>query len=455
MILKFLAQKSGDPFVALNYVDGGMSQGDEQRDEIKLIAGSPGDFLHVASSLSFAEKFKSGVLSWAPGDAPDDEQLEKVLNDFLTVAFAGMDPNHFCYCVYLHRKQDKVDVHILVANVHLESGLQFNIAPPKWMGSYDPVRDMHNARWGWASPKDPKLARPIRPAFDGHRSAAETRTLTPKDSKEAVNFIQESILALAMQGMIKDRVSLLLALAEHGEVNRGRSKDFVSVIPHGLKKPVRLRGVIFQEDFKPSMLASLAPTPRPARTPADHEADKDPVEEAAAKARFDAAVARRAVENHKRYLAPRQRASKRIGPTEDAVDLPPIDLAVQPVAETSSTTDPVHQEGTEVTGPDTTTFEDTRMELWTSFLKQPSQTYRDEHEQDIARAVSGFSEKFGERIRQEFDKLARAIEGLGRSVQALAGRLVRRRQAERARSALERVEEVAGSIKREDRPGNY
>lgn len=456
MMLKFLAQKSGDPFVALNYVDGGKSQGNDQRDEIKLIAGSPDDFLHVARSLSFAETFKSCVLSWAPGDAPDDEQLEQVLDDFLTVAFAGMDRNHFCYCIYLHRKQDKVDVHILVANVHLDSGKHFNIAPPKWMRSYDPVRDMHNARWGWASPKDPTLARPIRPAFDGYGSVTSPRTLTPKDSKGAANFIQESMLSLAMQGVIKDRASLLLALADHGKVNRGRSKDYVSVIPHGAKKPVRLRGMIFQENFKPSMLVALAPTPRSARTPADHEAGKNPVEDAAAKARFDAAVTRRAIDNLRRYLAPRRRASKNeaLVSKGEAINLPPIDLAVQPIPETPRTADPIHQEGAEVAGPTTTINVDADLKLWTSFIKQPSQTYKDKHEQDVTGAVSGFTEKFGERLRQEFDRLARAIEWLGRSVQALAGRFVRQRQAERARYALERAEEVASRAKREGRPRN-
>lgn len=455
MILKFLAQKTGSPFVALNYVDGSMHQGGDDRDEIRLIAGSPEDFLHAASGLTFQEKFKSCVLSWSPGDAPSDDQLEEVLADFFGVGYAGMDPNHFCHCVYLHRKHERVDVHILIANVHLETGKHFNAAPPEWMASYDPVRDVHNARWGWASPKDPELARPIRPIFDGYGSVTATGTLTPATSKNAENDIQEAMLSLAMRGVVNDRASLLLALADHGEVNRGRSKEFVSIRPTGFEKPVRLRGVIFREDFEPSMLAALAPTPRPARTAADHEADKDPAEEAAARARLDAAVARRAIDNHRRYLAPRQRASKKKAPVAatDAVDLPPIDLAVQRVAQTPMTTNPVHREVAAVTGPGTSMPIDTAMDLWSSLLKQPSPTYKDEHEPDADRAVPGVAAKFGERLRREFDRLARTIEGLGRAVQALAGRLGRRRQAERARRAVERSEEVEVRAERDERPG--
>lgn len=456
MMLKFVAQTSGNPFVALNYVDGGMSHGNEQRDEIRLIDGSPDDFLHVASGLTFRETFKSCVLSWSPGDAPSDEQLDQVLNDFKKVAFAGMDLNDFCYCIYLHRKQDRVDVHILAANVHLGSGKHFNMAPPKWMRSFDPLRDMHNARWGWASPKDPKLARPIRPAFEGYGSQGATRAVTPKASKDIVNDIQEAMLALAVQGLIKDRAGLLLALAAHGEVNRGRSKDFVSVIPTGMVKPVRLRGVIFQENFKPSMLRSLVPTPRPMRTPADHDADKDPAEEAAAQARFDAAVARRARDNYDRYLAPRKRASKKKSKvvTADVSDLPPIDLAIKARPESSMTEDPIPQDGSEVTEPRTVMQADAAVELWASFLKEPSRDYKDKREQVIARAISGFFENLGGRTRQEFDKLARAITGLTKAVQDLGGRIVRRQQAERARRTLEGAKEIAVGVKRERRPGD-
>lgn len=455
-MLKFIAQTTGDPFVALNYVDGGMSQGNEQRDEIRLIDGSPDDFLHVASGLTFSETFKSCVLSWSPGDAPSDQQLDHVLDDFKKVAFAGMDPNDFCYCIYLHRKQDRVDVHILVANVHLGSGKHFNIAPPKWMHSFDPLRDKHNARWGWASPKDPKLARLIRPVFEGYGSQTAPSAVTPKTSKDAANRIQEAMLALAVEGAIKDRASLLLALAAHGVVNRGRSKDFVSVIPHGMAKPVRLRGVIFQEDFSSSMLKSLGPTPRPARTAADHEADKDPVEEAAAQARFDAAVARRARDNYNRYLAPRQRASKKKPKvtTAEATDLTGIDLAIRPTTESSVTADQMPQEGSEVTEPGPAMQADAAVELWESFLKEPSQDYKDQREQVTARAISGFFENLRERTSREFERLARAIQGLTRSVQDLAGRIVRRRQAERARTALECAEGVAARARREAPNGN-
>lgn len=74
------------------------------------------------------------------------------------------------------------------------------------------------------------------------------------------------------------------------------------------------------------MLQALAPTPRPARTAADHAADRNPVDEAAAKRLFDAAVQRRTLENQKRYTAPRRRRNSKRRFDLDAVPVPPLTL---------------------------------------------------------------------------------------------------------------------------------
>ncbi len=50
------------------------------------------------------------------------------------------------------------------------------------------------------------------------------------------------------------------------------------------------------------------------------------------------------------------------------------------------TTDPVHEEDAEMTGPDTTMNVDAAIELWASVLKKTSQTYKEDHEQDVAAA---------------------------------------------------------------------
>lgn len=445
MIIKFLKQKTGDPAVALAYCSGESDPNNDERDEIRLLEGSPEDFVRVTSTLSFAHTFQSCVMSWSRGDAPTDQQLEEVLGDLKQLAFAGMDPSRFCYCVYLHRKADKVDIHILLSNVDLITGLHFNVAPPKWEHSYYPFRDMHNARWGWASPKDPMLARPIIPCYPKHGPIAVPPPKFGSES-DAANRIQEEMLVLARQGAIKGRAGLLAALAKTYEVNRAKGKDYVSVRLPQFSKPIRLRGLIFNKDFEPSMLPALAPMPRQVRTSADHEADKDPVAEAAAQVLFEAAVQRRALRNYDRYLAPRKRAARNTSTSQvEAVDLPPIDLALLPAAEMLADQETVLQEATRVTDPDEVRSLPPDLAAWTAFLKQPSPSRKAKREQDLESAISAVVEGFGkrirrnlgERIRREIGQLAARLAKLGDSVRVLAAHLARRSRAERARGALD------------------
>lgn len=451
MIIKFLKQKTGDPAVALAYCSGESDPNNEERDEIRLLEGSPEDFVRVTSTLSFAHTFQSCVMSWSRGDAPTDEQLEEVLSDLKSLAFAGMDPSRFCYCVYLHRKADKVDIHILLSNVDLVTGLHFNVAPPKWEHSYYPFRDMHNARWGWASPKDPMLARPIIPCYPKHGPIVVPPPRFGSES-DAANKIQEEMLVLVRQGAIKGRAGLVAALAMRYEVNRANGKDYVSVRLPEFSKPIRLRGLIFNREFEPSMLLALAPMPRPVRTSADQEADKDPVGEAAARVLFEAAVRRRALRNYHRYLAPRKRASKRMFVSQaETVDLPPIDLVLTLTAEIPKNQEAVPQEATKVTEPDEAMDRNHEMKAWTAFLKQPSPSRKDKREQDLESAISAVVEGFGarvrrdlgERIRQKVRALADRLTRLGDSVRDLAASLARRRRAERAREALDGADKRA------------
>ncbi|WP_219214147.1 relaxase/mobilization nuclease domain-containing protein [Variovorax boronicumulans] len=462
MIIKFLKQKTGDPAVALGYCTGEINPTNEERDEIRLIEGSPEDFVRVTSTLSFAHTFQSCVMSWSRGDAPTDEQLEEVLSDLKKLAFAGMDPSRFCYCVYLHRKADKVDIHVLFSNVDLITNLHFNVAPPKWEHSYYPFRDMQNARWGWASPKDPSLARPIIPRYPRHGPIAVP---SPKSGSEfdAANRIQNEMLVLAQQGAIKDRAGLIAALAKTYEVNRANGKDYVSVRLPEFGKPIRLRGLIFNKNFEPSMLLALAPMPRLVRTSADQEADKDPVGEAAARVLFEAAVRRRALRNYDRYLAPRKRASKKMLISQaERVDLPLIDLALTLAAKIPNDQEAVPQEATKVTEPDEAMNRNRELGAWTAFLKQPSPARKAKREQELESAISTVVEGFGarirrnlgERIRREIGQLAERLEKLGESVRVLAARLARRSRAERARGALEGFAKKATQRTRGNRRDN-
>ena len=339
MMCKFLAQPNADHKAALNYCMGTIDSKGVAHDEVTLLHGSPEDFDRVVSTLTFAERYKSFVASWSPGDVPDEQQLESFIVDFQRLCFGDLDPNRFCWVGFLHRKDNKVDFHALLANVELTTGNSFNAAPPKWQFGFDAMRDMHNSRAGWASPADPQLARIVQlgtqPRWKAARAQKGLSVVTDTKSRLAMEAVD-----LVESGQILSREALIEHLASQGFIKRVR-KDSITVVPLGMEEGIRLKGAIFAEGF--DFNSHVRPGPRPARTAKDHAADRDPVAEEEARKRFEAAVQKRKTHNEQRYAPKKARTKKTSAappnPGPAAALAPPAHLDLTAQTDSASTSE--------------------------------------------------------------------------------------------------------------------
>lgn len=306
MMITFLAQGRGNIHLAVNYCAGAVDANGMERDEVRVLRGSSKLVEEVAAALSFTEKYKSAVVGWAPGDIPTEDELQQFLDDFAEVSFAGLDPARFCWTAFLHVAPHKIDMHILVANVDLDTGKHFNAAPPGWQKDFDPLRDMWNYRKGWARPDDPFRARPWQPGKRSRVTAARVRAglAVEPDTKKVLG---EMLLDRVARGRVKNREDVLAALKEFGEITRA-GEDYISVKLPNLDKAVRLRGTLFQRDFDAFTFAP--PVPSRMRTDQERNADINAEEEEAARLRFVAAVARRSAVNLQRYRVTARRAAR-------------------------------------------------------------------------------------------------------------------------------------------------
>lgn len=306
MMITFLAQGRGNIHLAVNYCAGAVDANGMARDEVRIMRGSPKMVEDVAAALPFTEKYKSAVVAWAPGDIPTEAELQQLLDNFAQVSFAGLDPARFCWAAFLHVAEHKIDLHILVANVDLDTGKHFNIAPPGWQKDFDPLRDMWNHRIGWSRPDDPLRARPWQPGKRSVISAARVRAglAVEPDTKKVLG---EMLLDRVARGIVNNRADVLAALKEFGEITRA-GDDYISVRPPNLEKAVRLRGALFHRGFDASTYAP--PAPSTMRTDQERDADINPDEEEAARKRFVAAIARRSAVNQRRYRVTARRAAR-------------------------------------------------------------------------------------------------------------------------------------------------
>ena len=145
MLIKFLRHGRGSGRSAVNYLMGPKDHTGQVRPGIEVLRGDPELVGAVADSLTFRNRYSSGVIAWAPEDDPTDAQIEAVLDDFERVAFAGLASNQYCWSAVLHREEGAgIHVHVVVPRVKLQSGKHFNPAPPGWPRHLNPVAELYN-----------------------------------------------------------------------------------------------------------------------------------------------------------------------------------------------------------------------------------------------------------------------------------------------------------------------
>ena len=175
MHIKFLARGTGSARAAADYLLGARDATGQLREGVEVLRGDPHQVAAVADALAFEHKYTSGVIAWAPDDAPTDAQIGAVIDAFEQTAWAGLEPDRYAWSAVVHRERDGgAHVHVLAARCDLETGRSLNIAPPGWQKTFGPLRDAFNAEHGWSRPDDPALARVQQP---GHRAYVEAAQL--------------------------------------------------------------------------------------------------------------------------------------------------------------------------------------------------------------------------------------------------------------------------------------
>lgn len=280
---------------AIDYLLGERDHKGDIRPDIQVLRGDPYGVAAVADTLDFSRTYTSGVISWAPEEVPTDTEIEAVLNDWETLAFAGLAPDRYAFTAVLHREDSGgVHVHTITARVDLETGKALNIAPPGHLRDFDAFRDKWNHEQGWARPDDPLRMRVVQPDFEAYR----TNSGKPKIKAE----ITENLLDAAAQGLIRDANDVRQYLTESLNCEITRSgKDYLSIKPQGATRAIRLKGEMYGDGWTAqATLEREVKADASQRVGRGGEIDKARADEA--RRAFEAACQRRAEYNRKRYL---------------------------------------------------------------------------------------------------------------------------------------------------------
>lgn len=244
MLIKFTAGGRGGGGTVAAYLLDHEREGRESAAP-EVVRGDMARTVELIDSISRDWSYTHGVLSFAPEDAPTEDQQHEAMDQFEAFAFAGLDPEQYdiTWVRHQHTSEGRVELHFVTPRMELVSGRALNIAPPGWERSFSKLRDALNLPHGWARPDDPARARDLgfeRPAAwqgDGFRL---------NEGRDAVHAY---VTALIERGTVRDRASMVQALTEAGLGVTRQGKDYLTVQDAESGDRLRLKGRIYEKDW--------------------------------------------------------------------------------------------------------------------------------------------------------------------------------------------------------------
>jgi len=219
----------------------------------EVLRGDPELTADLINSIDRKWKYTAGVLSWHPDDMISPEQEKELMDYFEKLAFAELEPeqNNILWVRHTHAKHH--ELHFVMPRMELATGKAFNPCPPNWQKHFDPLRDLYNIKENWARPDDPERKRLFTPPQADIRYNRLKRwgaEITKSETDEMRELLIEYTVKRIESGLITNRDELIKSFQELGlEINR-KGKDYITVHDTESNKKIRLKGGIFNEDWR-------------------------------------------------------------------------------------------------------------------------------------------------------------------------------------------------------------
>lgn len=229
-----------------------------------VIRGNPVITRRLIDSLQFKHKYRSGVLSFAPEDAPTEREIKAIIDSFERYAFAGLDRDAYntLWVKHTHTGNERVELHFVTPRVELYTGKSLNIAPPGWHGYFKPWQTNWNISQGWARPDDPTRKRDYEPGFQALINA-EREAKGNEPIKDTKKLLTEYVLERVTAGLVSARDDIINLFKEELGLETTRAgKDYITVLDPDTDKRYRLKGKLYEREFRPQLSTTAEIRPR-------------------------------------------------------------------------------------------------------------------------------------------------------------------------------------------------
>lgn len=235
MIFKIHSRGAGGGEGPVGYLLGK----NRDREQAFVLRGNPEQTVQLIDSIGFARRYTSGVLSFEESDIPDSEK-QQIMDSLEHNLLAGLDHDQYEILWVEHRDKGRLELNFVIPNIELTTGKRLQ-------PYYDPVdrkrcsawQEITNDKHGLSDPNAPEKKRTFNFSSD-----------LPAGKKQAIEHVSNGLMSLVDAGEISDRKDIVSTLESAGFNVTRQTKKSISITLPGEARPTRLKGAIYEQDFR-------------------------------------------------------------------------------------------------------------------------------------------------------------------------------------------------------------
>jgi hypothetical protein len=248
MIVKFFKFGKGNSKSCIDYLLGA----DRDREHAKVLSGDVELTSAIIDSSRFTKKYTSGCLSFAEADLLEADK-KKIMADYEKCLFPGMSPDQYNILWIEHRDKGRLELNFVIPNVELSTGKRLQpFYAPADLGRVDCFKKIVNHDYNLHDPDDPanRQLSSVQLNEGGEIEAKKKGVGKSQTADEIANTVDTLVMQAYLDGKIKDRDDTILFLTDELKLNVSRiTKGSISISLPDRKRPIRLKGEMYERDF--------------------------------------------------------------------------------------------------------------------------------------------------------------------------------------------------------------
>jgi len=265
MIAKIVSgHGTGSAASAIRYVSGDTDHKGNKRDEVVHLFGDGQQIIDLTESMTCKHTYLSSVLSFAKEESAhlSLDTIHNLAAEFAKHHAEPMGINSIAGCAYLHIEDGRYDVHLIQAQLDMESGKRVDLYLDS-CGDTQRIADWQDCKNYELKLDDPRDPSRMRLTNDKVRES--------KNREEMRAMVNKHLLQKVIDGETNNRVDVVTELQTLGFEVMRQNKKSISIKSPDLNQNIRLTGVIFNESFTgiEGIESTVAEGKR--RNQADHE----------------------------------------------------------------------------------------------------------------------------------------------------------------------------------------